>query len=106
MAKRIPKQGQYYGLQAISEKTGWSSFVIRKNILKYRFPACRMPKADGKGWCWFTSDDLINRWYQLMCEDSWLYLAGTKTAINLLPTRDPRRKPAGSPATTDNEVNP
>ena len=94
--KRKVVPGHYYGLAAIADRLGCSSFGVRAKIVKLHFPAFHLPSTNasgGYGYVWYTNEALINQWSNTLVKESRDKLLRSKTARNMMYTRESNHQP-------------
>ena len=85
--RRKDHPGHYYSLAAIAAAAGCCETTLRNRILKWRFPAFRMPiQCNRLGW--YSNDKLMEKWWQDHIEESWSELAASATGKARAYTRD------------------
>ena len=92
MSRRKECPGHYYGLRAIADRLGCSTYGVTSKILKLHFPAFHLPSTNASGgfnYVWYTNEQLINQWSNRLIETSRDKLLRSKTARNMMYTREP-----------------
>ena len=70
----------------------WSAVHTKTMALKYHFPLVRLPARRARGWMYYTSEDLINRWFAGLMLNTRRYLA--------------ERKPRGTSKLRESDLSP